>query len=66
MLNEYDYDEQTMRESIPAINVPLLVAPIIARHWTMASGPSMTAATSGPLVMKSTRSAKNGLPTCSA
>ena len=30
MLNEYDYDEQTMRESIPAINVPLLVAPIIA------------------------------------
>ena len=42
-----------------------LVTPIIVRQASMASGPSITAATSGPPVMKSTRSPKNGLSACS-
>ena len=42
------------------------VAPIIVRQDSIASRPSMTAARSGPDVMKSTRSPKNGLSACSA
>lgn len=29
MLNEFDYDEEAMKESISAINVPFLVPPAI-------------------------------------
>ena len=43
-----------------------LVAPITWRAALMASWPSSTSATSGPEVMKSTSSPKNGLPSCSA
>jgi hypothetical protein len=30
MANEFDYDEATMRESIPMISVPLLVPPMVS------------------------------------
>src|SRR3954454_4173094 len=43
-----------------------LVAPITCRAAATASGPSRIAATSGPPVMKSTRSQKNGFSACSA
>ena len=42
------------------------VAPITWRAATTASWPSSTIATSGPLVMKSTSSPKNGRSACSA
>jgi hypothetical protein len=43
-----------------------LVGPIRVRTALTASGPSTHSATSGPEVMKDTRSPKNGLPSCSA
>ena len=43
-----------------------LVAPITWRAALTAPSPSSTIATSGPEVMKSTSSPKNGLPSCSA
>ena len=43
-----------------------LVAPITWRAAVTASWPSSTIATSGPPVMKSTRSPKNGFSLCSA
>ena len=43
-----------------------LVAPITWRAASTAESPSSTIATSGPEVMKSTSSPKNGLPLCSA
>ena len=42
------------------------VAPITWRAAATASSPSSTIATSGPEVMNSTSSPKNGLPSCSA
>lgn len=29
-MNEYDYDEELMKEHIPIINVPMLIPPIIS------------------------------------
>ncbi len=42
------------------------VAPARARNASMARGPSTTMATSGPPVMNSTSSPKNGLLACSS
>ena len=42
------------------------VAPITWRAAAIACSPSSTIATSGPDVMNSTSSPKNGLPSCSA
>ena len=46
---------------VPGVALMGLVTPIIVRHASIASGPSITAATSGPPVMKLTRSPKERL-----
>src|SRR4051794_7890055 len=50
----------------PGADLTGSVTPISPRTASWARGPSATSATSGPLVMKSTSSPKNGLPLCSA
>jgi hypothetical protein len=50
---------------VPGAEAVGLVAPIMARTTGTASVPSSARATSGPPVMKATRSPKNGRSACS-
>jgi hypothetical protein len=51
---------------LPVVALSGSVAPASWRNASIARGPSTTAATSGPEVMKSTSGAKNGFSRCSA
>ncbi len=51
---------------VPGAESSGFVAPIIVRTVAIALGPSSASATSGPEVMKSTSSPKNGRAACSA
>ena len=52
--------------TVPGAAATPLVAPSIVRTTAIASFPSSTPTTTGPLVMNPIRPSKNGLPWCSA
>ena len=58
-------DKPFFGELVDFISSGPLLAAVIEGHEAIASRPSITAARSGPEVMKSTSSPKNGLSLCS-
>ena len=52
--------------TVPGAAATPLVAPSMVRTTLIASFPSSTPTTTGPLVMNEIRPSKNGLPWCSA